>query len=111
MAAAARIACHVVRANTAMPSVIATASTTPGARNTASRSNATTLPTTVRGRKSAACSMPGTRTSMPNSAVPVTFGSESLRGRARPTSVNSSGDFNRGDAGIGSAAAAAASSP
>ena len=48
---------------------------------------------------------------MPNSAAPVTFGSESLRGRARPTSVNSSGDFNRGDAGTGSAAAAAASSP
>ncbi len=57
--------------------------------------------TTQRARRSAAYSIPGRLTSMPNTAEPSVFGGVSLRGVARPISVKFAGSFRRGCVGTG----------
>ena len=59
----------------------------------------------------AATFMPGTRTSMPNCAVPLTLPAESTRRSGWPMSRKSFGSFSATLAGIGSFAAAPASAP
>jgi hypothetical protein len=55
--------------------------------------------------------MPGSLTSMPNSAVPLTFMGVSRRRVRLPTMRKSFGSFSGGFSGTGMVAALAASSP
>src|SRR5215813_5437624 len=62
-------------------------------------------------RLSAALSIPGTTTSIPNLAEPSVFAGRSNRGMGRPSSTNSLCALSLGAAGPGSLAAAAAIAP
>jgi hypothetical protein len=107
----ARAASQYVFPTTATPLGIGTTSTTPGRRSAGSLSNVLTWPPNTGLCFTAAYSIPGTRTSMPKTAVPLSFAGISTRGSGRPRSVQSFCAFRAGFSGGDSRAAASASSP
>jgi hypothetical protein len=106
-----RSAAQVVSARTATPDGTSTTLRTPGTASALAASNPVTLPPSAGGRATTPWSIPGTRTSMPNTAAPRVFRGVSRRGTAFPMRVKSFGSLRRGFSGTGSFAAAAARSP
>ena len=102
---------HQLFATTATPSGICTTSITPGIAFAAAESTLFTVPPITGHCASEAYTMPGSFTSMPNSAVPLTLAGESRRLVRLPTMVKSFGSFNATFSGTGSCDAAAASEP
>jgi len=70
-----------------------------------------TVPPNTGQARGQAWSIPGRRTSTPNSAVPLTLASRSVRGTEVPMSVRCSGALSGGSFGGLRRAASAASSP
>ena len=68
-------------------------------------------PVTLGAMRTAPISMPGTSTSMPNTALPSTLEGVSTRRRLRPIRPCSEADFMRGRAARGSLEASATISP
>jgi len=98
-------------ATTATPEEVSTVATTPGTARAFSSLNVFTDPPSTGGCASAAYSMPGRRTSMPNCALPSTFAGVSRRCIFVPTYLKLRGSLSGTFSGTGNAAAASASSP
>ena len=99
-------------ATTATPSEICTTFLTPGIFIASSAPlKLIGLPPITGHWAKAAYSMPGSLTSMPNSALPSTFDGVSRRFTGLPITLNAPGAFSCGDFGGCSFEAASASSP
>ncbi len=94
-----------------MPELICTTCRTPGIASARVASKLATVPPKTGQRWTVPTSIPGTLTSMPNTALPVTLSGVSSRGVPLPINLNWSGVFSVGFWGTGSGAALSASSP
>jgi hypothetical protein len=101
---------QVSRASTATPDGIRMTSTIPGIAFTGGASNDFTVPPGTGQRTMAATSIPGSRTSIPNTPLPSTLGRGSTRGSGLPMIRNPSLRI-RGRRGTPDRAASSASSP
>ena len=85
-----------------MPCVTGTTCLTPGIVSAAVASNCPSVALSVGACSIVANSMPGTRTSAPYAALPVTIAGPSTRLTGVPSNRNAATSFNAGDLGIGS---------
>ena len=104
-------AAHVFSATTATPLEIWTTRCTPRTARAGAASKLFTRPPNTGQRATAAYTMPGTRTSQPKTAWPLTLSGVSTRGIRFPRMRNSEGALSGGSAGTGSVAARGARSP
>ena len=106
-----RFAAHMLSATTATASSRRTIWRTPGIAFALLSSTNASLPPTTGLAATVAMFIPGSRTSIPNCAVPFTFAGVSSRLAGVPISLNSRGSLSTTWAGTGKVAALSARAP